>query len=205
MDQSEMIYNYEVTNALGHAISSGEHGLGNVPGLLKKIIKGNHWQRRFITQTKREVEFKRFIDFVAAKPLEGLGADVKTLERLCHDDEEALLMLRDATTGNQGEHTGNQYSNVGNIRITNVSNVRKADSSSDDRGYALRRLRKDRPDLHAQVIEKKLSPHAAMVEAGFRPKTITVPVDVEKAAKVLARNFKGEVDSLIEALKKAKK
>ncbi len=33
---------------------------------------------------------------------------------------------------------------------------------------ALRRLRKDRPDLHARVLSDELSPHAAMVEAGFR-------------------------------------
>jgi hypothetical protein len=29
----------------------------------------------------------------------------------------------------------------------------------------LRKLRKDRPDLHAQVLAKQLSPHAAMVKA----------------------------------------
>lgn len=30
-----------------------------------------------------------------------------------------------------------------------------------------RRLRKDRPDLHAQVLADKLSAHAAMVRVGF--------------------------------------
>jgi len=34
----------------------------------------------------------------------------------------------------------------------------------------LRRLRKDRPDIHARVLAGELSPHAGMVEAGFRKK-----------------------------------
>jgi hypothetical protein len=34
--------------------------------------------------------------------------------------------------------------------------------------YALRKLRKDRPDLHEQVVSGEKSPHAAMVEADFR-------------------------------------
>jgi hypothetical protein len=33
---------------------------------------------------------------------------------------------------------------------------------------ALRRLRKDRPDIHGRVLAGELSPHAGMVEAGFR-------------------------------------
>ncbi len=39
---------------------------------------------------------------------------------------------------------------------------------------ALRRLRKERPDLHARVLAEELSPHAAMHEAGFRRRTLTV-------------------------------
>ena len=32
----------------------------------------------------------------------------------------------------------------------------------------LRRLRKDRPDIHARVLAGKLTPQAGMVEAGYR-------------------------------------
>ena len=38
------------------------------------------------------------------------------------------------------------------------------------RAAALRRLRKDRPDLHTRVLGGELSAHAAMIEAGFRKK-----------------------------------
>lgn len=36
---------------------------------------------------------------------------------------------------------------------------------------ALRRLRKSAPALHADVIAGKLSPHGAMIQAGFRKRT----------------------------------
>jgi hypothetical protein len=57
---------------------------------------------------------------------------------------------------------------------------KKGDNSQNDitlleRGttaaYALARLRKDRPDIHARVLAGKISPHAGMIEAGFRKKS----------------------------------
>ncbi len=43
------------------------------------------------------------------------------------------------------------------------------------RAYALRRLRdpiKGRPDIHARVLAGELSPHAGMLEAGFRRRSL---------------------------------
>jgi hypothetical protein len=58
---------------------------------------------------------------------------------------------------------------------------------------ALRRLRKQRPDLHAQVLAGQLSPHAAAVEAGFRRRRISVPADdPERAVAALARHFSAD-------------
>jgi hypothetical protein len=37
---------------------------------------------------------------------------------------------------------------------------------------AIRRLRKDRSDIHARVLAGELSPHAGMIEAGFRKKLV---------------------------------
>jgi len=82
-----------------------------------------------------------------------------------------------------------------------TDNVHKPRPSGNSEEAALRRLRKDRPDLYQRVIEKKLSAHGAMVQAGFRPRTITVPVDVKAAAAVLARHFQGDATRLIEAIR----
>ena len=53
-----------------------------------------------------------------------------------------------------------------------------------------RRLRKDRPDLHERVLSGELSVHAAMVEAGFRKPTATVPKnDVDAITRWLRKNL----------------
>jgi hypothetical protein len=42
--------------------------------------------------------------------------------------------------------------------------------------YTLARLQRDRPDLTARVAAGEMSAHAAAIEAGFRQRTITVPL-----------------------------
>ena len=53
--------------------------------------------------------------------------------------------------------------------------------------YAVRRLRKDRPDLHGRVLDGELSANAAMIEAGFRKpgKSRALP-PVERAWKIVS-------------------
>ena len=69
------------------------------------------------------------------------------------------------------------------------------------RAYALRRLRKSRPDLHQRVLAGEISPHAAMVAAGFRPKTRSVVLDPESVARIVIRNFDSEqIAELLERL-----
>jgi hypothetical protein len=62
-------------------------------------------------------------------------------------------------------------------------------SPDSEIGYALRKLRRDREDLHKRVLAGEISPHAAMIEAGFRKKTLTVPADLDAAARTLLRHF----------------
>jgi hypothetical protein len=90
----------------------------------------------------QEVRFEKFIEFVATLPLEGLGSDVKTLERLCHDDEEALLILRDATIGKHGGDRKSEKARDGNIKTDIIS--LDIESYGTSRSSALCRLRKDR-------------------------------------------------------------
>jgi hypothetical protein len=47
--------------------------------------------------------------------------------------------------------------------------------------YLAARLERDRPDLAARVEHGELSAHAAAIEAGFRERTITVPLDPVRA------------------------
>jgi hypothetical protein len=61
------------------------------------------------------------------------------------------------------------------------------------RAYAIDRLSRERPDLLKLVKAGKLSPHAAMVEAGFRPRSrsVTEGMSPEKVLDVLGDVFGG--------------
>jgi len=80
------------------------------------------------------------------------------------------------------------------------------DRGTDDESYALRRLKRDHPDLAKKVLDGQMSANAAAIEAGFRDKTATIPIHKggeeqhERAAKSLAKHF-DDVDSLIKHLR----
>jgi hypothetical protein len=69
-----------------------------------------------------------------------------------------------------------------------------------DTSYTLARLKRDRPDLLDRVKSGELSANAAAIEAGFRVKSISVPLDVDRAAATLKRHFNGQLQQLIDAL-----
>lgn len=183
-----------VVSCLRSAITEGAAGLSDVPGLLKRIILEDMWRERVVQETGEIAPFERFVDFIQTKPLEGLGTDRKTLERLCADDKEALNLLTKATTGKPGD---NQYTVV-NDNVMNHDNAEQGNSAT----YALRKLRTDAPALHRLVIAGELSPHAAMVEAGFRRKTVSIPVDdVRAIARALIRHLTvDQIDELTRIL-----
>jgi hypothetical protein len=63
---------------------------------------------------------------------------------------------------------------AGRRKTENVSNDESDRNNSRPVGttaaYAIRRLRRDRPDIHARVLAGEITPHAGMIEAGFRKK-----------------------------------
>jgi hypothetical protein len=178
--------------ALIRFVSRGEYGLREVPPLIKEVIRGDYWKGR-------RVPFRSFVDFVTSPPLDGLGADVATIKRLCGADAEALDLLDQALTGRQGKRPdlGNNVPEV--VGRPEGNTVQKA----------LRRLRKDRPDLHARVLSGELTPHGAMIEAGFRPRTLTVPLTVEGLGSAICRHLSPEqwaaLVQLVEATMKVKR
>jgi hypothetical protein len=163
--------------------------LDEVPVILKRILTENRWQSFTIPQTRETVNYTRFEEFAKTKPLEGLGASIATIKRMVRDDPEALDLLDRAM---QQPHGGNR-------KVNNVNLDDKPEGNSANR--ALRKLRDGAPELHARVLAGELSPHAAMVEAGFRRRSISVPDDPTRAAAVILRHFQGpRLKALITAL-----
>jgi len=171
-----------VIESLGSSLRRGGASLGTVPGLLKRVIREEAW-REFETSLGDVVRHERFADFVATPPLKGLGASVPLLKRICADDPEALDLI-DRAMGRKGR-ADKITANVDNIHDS--GDLERPSGTSRD--SALRKLRKDAPELHAEVLAGRLSAHAAMVKAGFRPKTFTVRPDPESAARTLRKHM----------------
>lgn len=180
--------NGEIIRVLQGAITEGEHGLKVVPGLLKRVIRENRWQERHVEVLGRNAAFAEFTRFVEEKPPEGLGASVALLKLISRGDAEAIDLIDGATQTPRGRP-------IKNNNVTNLSGEGVGNSAQQ----AIRRLRKDRPDLHARVIAGELSPHAAMIEAGFRHPTAAVRTDdVHLAVGVLLKHF--SADQIVDAV-----
>lgn len=80
--------------------------------------------------------------------------------KLCRDDAEALVLLREASS-HQGEKN----------LCNNITDVQAITGTS--KAYSLTRLKRIRPDLFTRVVSKELSANQAMQVAGFRKKQIT--------------------------------
>jgi hypothetical protein len=192
------VYSGQMVDSLRHSLRDGKHGLSLVPMLIKRVIEGDMWRDFVVERTGERVTYTRFIDFVTTKPLEGLGADLKLIKRICADHKDVLLLIAIELEGKPGNPTGaNQYQSGMRDNI-----MHSKPQYGTDRSYALRRLHKDRPDLLQKVIAGNLTPHGAMVEAGFRPKTFTITQNVERAAKTIIKaGGEGFARELIDELK----
>lgn len=167
----------KVIDALGSALRYGGAALADVPDLLKRLLQSGAW-RDFTTQRREHVTHERFADFVTASPLAGLGSTVDLLRRILTGDPMALDLLDRELQNPVGRPETND----------NVQDKAPAGNRAD---AALRRLRKDRPDLHAEVLAGNLTAHAAAVAAGFRPRTITVRADSPEAIAATLRRQLG--------------
>jgi hypothetical protein len=123
---------------------------------------------------------------------------------MCADNPRVLDALDQVSVAGPGASEGdvrnpegyNQHTEQDERIITDIiSNNQKPERNEDHgtgRTYALRRLRKDRPDLHEQVVNGDKTPHAAMIEAGFRKKTMTLPTGIGDLAATLVRKLTPE-------------
>lgn len=179
----QMKHNATLVDALGSSLRRGDRAIGTVPALVRRVLEEDAW-RDFETSRGELVHHERFADFVTTAPLKGLGASVDLVRRIVKDDVETLDRLDQALK--QGSRPGARTD-----LFDNVQEVKAPDGNSES--AALRRLRKDAPDLHGDVLAGRLSAHAAMVKAGFRPRTFTVRGDrPDSIAQTLRKNLSAE-------------
>ena len=61
----------------------------------------------------------------------------------------------------------------------------------------MERLTKTRPDLAEKVYAGELSAHQAMIEAGFRKRTVTLPLEPKAFVAAIRKHFKRRQIALI--------
>lgn len=141
---------------LSAALNDGERSLESIPALIRTILKEELWQERRV-KTGDVVTHTRFVDFLTAQPLEGLGEKPELIKRMIRDDPETLAAFETAITNPVGT---NQHRKGGDIITTQKRGT--------DKAYTLRRLAKDAPALFEKVKSGELSANQAAIKAGFR-------------------------------------
>jgi hypothetical protein len=168
----------------------------------------------------RPGDAQKFWEFVQTAQPKGLGTTIPKLRQICEMAEEPMKLLSMLDELSQrgpggannpeglGGKSGKKREVVNRDNIT-IDNERDYTAENERRGAhgtsreaALRRLRKDRPDLHEQVLSGELTPHEAMLEAGFRKPTATIRLDdmaalVETLKKRLSPEQIDEIKSLL--------
>jgi hypothetical protein len=179
----------DVVHSLARRINDG-HYLQKIPADVIFIIENDLWREYKNKDFKCHARHETFESFVSTRFPQGLGTDLKTLKNLCRDHPKAIDAIDRACKREPGGDQRSEQAKA--IIVDNINIESRPDGTSREAG--LRRLRKDRPDLHEQVLEGKKSVHAACVEAGFRKKLTAL----EAAKKAVDRLANADIAERIE-------
>lgn len=179
--------NAGLVETLSSSIRNGGGMLGNVPGMIKRLLQEGAW-REFETQRGEVVRPESFTEFVTARPLKGIGSSIEQLKDICRSDDEVLQLIEEAT---KRPHGGDHVTPQAKSKMNNIHLAPTPQGTSS--GATLRTLGKRDPDLLKQVVQGKLTPNKAMVQAGYRKhKVQVVPAEPEQVARTLHKHMSPE-------------
>jgi len=186
--------NIELIRCLSGAIHDGGYGMQEVPSIFIKVMTTGNWQD-FIDDLGRRVCPVDFKTFVETRYPSGLGTTLEVLERLIEHDDAAMDIFRVVAKGKVG---GDRQTEKGKSIRYIITNAIKRGTSA---GYGRERLGREAPELLKRVDAGELSVNAAMIQAGFREKTITVVLKPEKVAEAIKKHFTPEeIGCIVKAL-----
>ncbi|MGW4253824.1 hypothetical protein [Streptomyces californicus] len=184
-------------NLLSTGLDNGASGLSSVPGLLRQVLEEGSWQH-FITMRDEEVRHDNFHAFITTPPLKGLGASEELVRRLVGRDTDLLDLIDRHMARAPGRPTASPR---GGDTEGTVSNRHGSRPAGTTQAAGLRKLRKHAPHLLSQVTSGDLSVNKALIEAGLRERTVSVPVSrPDKTADVLRRHLSPDQLSALVAL-----
>lgn len=190
---SNLARNWQLVRHTEGALRHGAENLSSVPGLLRALLDEEAW-REFALPNGETVTYRRFSEFVAAKPPRGLGTEVALINRIVAGDPDLLVMLREA------EKVGRGSAGRGRPSLVPVDSTAPNDSPSAT-GPAAERLARAHPEQYAAVKSGELSVNAAAVLAGIRPRRISVRLDrPDSIARSLRKHLTPEQVAELRAL-----
>jgi hypothetical protein len=197
---AEAVRNGTIVGRLQETLDS-EDTLRIFPKWLLQVIEEGLWRRFWSDIAQAMMAHNSFSEFVTAKKPRGLGRTMESLLKECqfyaNDGEasaiEALPKVKRLLPA-QAKHGANQHTR-------GDDNVMSSSVQGNSPAYALRRLKRDHPELARKVERGELSANAAAIQAGFRPLMIQHPVTVEgftaAARKHLNRKQQAELIALL--------
>lgn len=195
--------NQNLHESLVSTLWDAELGLKAFPGLVQKVLQEESWRQRYVPQLEQVVTFERFDIYVTTPPLEGMGSDIAQIKHLCRDFPKVIEAIDDAIVGKHGASDGfrgNQHTKSSGKFMNHK--LTRTDQSLET--IIIRRLRRDFPALHKQVMSKEKAITAAAIEAGIYPKRVSVNAgNAESGADTIIKNCGAEYAAqLVDALKR---
>ena len=178
--------------------------------LLAELLERKSWEQRK-GRNGTPWSFLRYVQ----TPFDdgGLGWDVEEVKNIIRFEHkrEKEGVRHDPAKAAEMEAMRRKVRDLLNPEALNVGRPKKGDNvritnnkASDTESYAVRRLKRDRPELAEKVIEGEMSANAAAIKAGFRTKTVSVPVrkggepQIERAGDTLIKHFGADAKRLAE-------
>jgi hypothetical protein len=180
--------------------------LNHVPQTPREVLTTGAWRERF--EMGRRIQFDSFVDFITAPTSKGgCGWEPDKVTELLRKsgDDEAFRMWEAAIKAREIDAKDRKNARPAHVHIQRDVDNNNADvnvrPTGNSAAAALRRLRKDRPDIHARVLAGELTAHAGMIEAGFRKKRPSRKLTwLQKIRRMIPKLSESDVEELIEDL-----
>lgn len=169
-------------------------------GTYRELVEQRAWLLMLEDEPKTRDRFCEEALGYSVQFLETLDKGVRILDALGHQGR--ISQHRALTAGlDESEDAPNRDRGPGRPPKESFTNVNDSRPVGNSRKAALRRLARERPDLHQQVLAGEVTPHHAAVEAGFRQRnTTSIRVDdATKAIQTLLKHYsKAELQAALE-------
>jgi hypothetical protein len=160
--------------------------------MLIEFKKEERWKQ--LTDDK-DKPFQSWEDYVQYPEPNGLGMAPASAKLVMEELDDSRL-LGDVLVADAADRKAKEQQPHGGDRSkldNKKGDINLAYPTGTSRAAALRRLRKDRPDIHARVLRGELTPNAGMIEAGFRKKPKSRKLSrVDRAKKLVEAMTKTE-------------